>query len=179
MCIYWRLEMCKGKIILFGYYGFGNLGDELFIEYFIDLLKQRFSAHPLIILVNNPREYETKDGVEYVSRWSFWRLLKLFKKGDLLIGGGGSIFQDLTGKKSLLYYVALLRLARFKKTRIILAGQGFGPLSPWGERLTAKILNKVDVISCRDPVSVKYLFQIKVRRADIYLGVDPLWEIGR
>ena len=133
--------MDKGKILLFGYYGFSNLGDELFVDFYLDLLKQRFSDRRLIVLVNDPAHYETGDGVEYVSRWNLKRLAGLFAKGDLLLGGGGSLLQDTTSERSLLYYLTLLRLAQFKKARIILAGQGLGPLSARA-RLTAKVLNK-------------------------------------
>ncbi|HHU50714.1 MAG TPA: hypothetical protein GXZ36_02665 [Firmicutes bacterium] len=169
--------MDKGKILLFGYYGFSNLGDELFVDFYLDLLKQRFSDRRLIVLVNDPAHYETGDGVEYVSRWNLKRLAGLFAKGDLLLGGGGSLLQDTTSERSLLYYLTLLRLAQFKKARIILAGQGLGPLSPLGARLTAKVLNKVDIITCRDEASVKLLFQINVYRPAIHLGVDPLWGL--
>ena len=169
--------MDKGKIMLFGYYGFSNLGDELFVAYYLDLLKQRFSDHRLIVLVNDPGRYEAGDGVEYVSRWNLKRLAGLFAEGDLLLGGGGSLFQDSTSKRSLLYYLALLRLAQYKKARIILAGQGLGPLSPVGARLTAKVLNKVNIITCRDAASVKHLFKINVCRPAIHLGVDPLWGL--
>lgn len=169
--------MGKGKIILFGYYGFANLGDELFVTYYLDLLKQRFSDRRLIVLCNDPERYGTDDGVEYVSRWNMGRLVKLFAKGDLLIGGGGSLFQDLTSKRSLFYYLTLLRLAQLKKARIILAGQGIGPLSPTGAKLAARVLNKVDIISCRDGASVKHLFRINVLCPAIYLGVDPLWGL--
>lgn len=162
------------KVFLFGYYGFGNLGDELLCAYYTSLLGAHFPELKLIILRDKPNEQE----IEYktVSRWNLWQLSKMMAPGDLLVGGGGSIFQDATSKRSLFYYLGLLRLAGWRHLEIILAGQGLGPLSSLGRRLVGPYLNSALGISCRDQWSLATLVEMGVNRPLLYLGVDPLWD---
>ncbi|NLW56349.1 MAG: hypothetical protein GX050_07030 [Firmicutes bacterium] len=165
------------KIFLFGYYGFGNLGDELLCTYYTNLLTTYFPETRVFILTNNP-EPRTAEKVQLISRWNLWQLAKLMQPGDLLVGGGGSIIQDATSKRSLFYYLALLKLARRQGLDIILAGQGFGPLSPLGKKVASSVLNQVQAISCRDQWSLGMLVEMRVNRPKLSLGVDPLWDLS-
>ncbi len=163
------------KIFLFGYYGFGNLGDELLCAYYTNILTTAFPAARVVVLTHNPAPAGT-GAVHLVSRWNLWQIAKMMQPGDLLVGGGGSIFQDRTSKRSLLYYLTLLNLARRRGVEIILAGQGFGPLSPIGRMVAGPVLNRVRAISCRDQWSLGLLAAMGVSRPEIALGVDPLWD---
>lgn len=164
------------KIFLFGYYGFGNLGDELLAEYFLRHLREAFPQVRLVLLTGK-RTPEPLCGAIPISRWNLLQMMKMMKPGDLLVGGGGSIFQDITSKRSLLYYLTLLAAARRKKARVMLFGQGFGPLSPAGTALTARALKKTAALSCRDPLSAEFLTRMGIPRESFRLGVDPLWDL--
>lgn len=164
------------KIFLFGYYGFGNLGDELLAEYFLLRLRETFPQVRLVLLTGK-RPNESLFGAIPISRWNLIQMMKMIKPGDLLVGGGGSIFQDITSKRSLLYYLTLLAAARRKKARVMLFGQGFGPLSPTGAALTARALKKTAALSCRDPLSAEFLTRVGIPGESFRLGVDPLWDL--
>lgn len=165
------------KVFLFGYYGFGNLGDELLCTYYTRLLSEHFPGLKIIILTGKPICWKTEFGSVRVSRWNLRQLGKLISPGDFLVGGGGSIFQDITSKRSLCYYLALLALAHQCKAEIILVGQGFGPLSPLGKKLTKPFLNFTNIISCRDPKSLTELKTMGVTKPLLHLTVDPLWDL--
>jgi len=92
------------------------------------------------------------------------------------VGGGGSIFQDGTSKRSLLYYLTLLQLAWRRRAIILLTGQGIGPLSSWGRKVAGPVLNRTFAITCRDPESFFLLQKMGVTSPQLYLGVDPLWD---
>lgn len=165
------------RVFLFGYYGFGNLGDELYVGYFCNLLKEYFPEREIFILIANHGKNSVLGNARQVDRWNLWRILKMIGPGDLLLGGGGSVFQDLTSKRSLLYYLSLLKMAEGRKAAIILAGHGFGPLSASGRILAGRILRRVQAISCRDRKSAEMLREMRVNQPIIRVGVDPLWDL--
>ncbi|NLW08880.1 MAG: hypothetical protein GX036_03345 [Firmicutes bacterium] len=164
------------KVYLFGYYGFGNLGDELMARYFLSQIREAFPETGLVLLTGDPRSLP-EFGEERISRWNLPHLAKLLQPGDLLVGGGGSIFQDATSKRSLLYYLSLLSLADRRKARVMLFGQGFGPLSAPGAWATGRALRKVRALSCRDPLSAGLLEKMGVTCDRFRVGVDPLWDL--
>ena len=171
------------RVFLFGYYGFGNLGDELLCHYYTEIFRRYFPGFELVVLTGN-KHLKTGDrqagdgGTTYkvANRWNLWRLGRMMAPGDLLVGGGGSIFQDVTSKRSLLYYLALLRLAHRRGAAIILAGQGIGPLSAWGRKVARPVLDLAAAIGCRDQRSLLTLARMEVKAPQLYLGVDPLWD---
>lgn len=163
------------KVFLFGYYGFGNLGDELLCAYYISLIRDYFPNIKLFVLKSAVQQREAHD-YAVLNRWNLWEIKRLMSPGDLLIGGGGSILQDRTSKRSLLYYLTLLRMARRRGVEIILAGQGIGPLSSWGQRVAAPVLKQTLAIGCRDQASYTLLQEMGVVKSRLYVGVDPLWD---
>lgn len=166
------------KVFLFGYYGFGNLGDELLCAYYTQIFRQYFPGFELVVLTGNKHQ-SAQDGeapFTVANRWNLWRLGRMMAPGDLLVGGGGSIFQDVTSKRSLLYYLSLLRMGHRRGVAIILTGQGIGPLSSWGRKAARPVLNLAETIGCRDQNSLMTLAEMEVNIPQLYLGVDPLWD---
>ncbi|NLC53514.1 MAG: hypothetical protein GX770_06065 [Firmicutes bacterium] len=166
------------RVFLFGYYGYGNLGDELLCDYYVRLFRQYFPGLELVVLSASKQLSPENSSAPFTvaSRWNFRRLGRMMSPGDLLVGGGGSIFQDVTSKRSLLYYLTLLRLARWRGVSIILTGQGIGPLSAWGRKAARPVLNLAGAIACRDQRSLLTLAAMEVNAPQLYLGVDPLWD---
>ena len=52
-----------------------------------------------------------------------WQVLKVLRQADLLISGGGSLFQDITGLRSLPYYISIVALAKTLGKPVILYAQ--------------------------------------------------------
>ncbi|HAG06972.1 MAG TPA: hypothetical protein DCL13_02195, partial [Peptococcaceae bacterium] len=77
------------KIIISGYYGFKNSGDEAMLYAIIDALRARIPGVELVVLSHRPRETAAEFGVRAVPRWSPFHLWRELGTADLLVSGGG------------------------------------------------------------------------------------------
>lgn len=164
--------MRKYKAAILGYYGFGNLGDELLLQACIEILgRQGISRDKIIVLSNNPKETSESFHVDSINRWKISEVIHAFRNSNALVLGGGGLFQDITSVKSCVWYWGILRLAKFLGCKIIAIGQSFGPLnSKLSFMLTRNALNSCRVIHVRDEPS--YNIAVKSKCRDIILGSD-------
>ncbi|MDR1514668.1 MAG: polysaccharide pyruvyl transferase family protein [Synergistaceae bacterium] len=145
-------------VLLAGYYGFGNLGDELLASGTIDFLTRAgIKRERIAILSKRPRESSRVLGIEAFDRGLVTRSLNkaLSASISLLIAGGG-IFQDSTSVRSCFYYWALVRKARRASCRVAAISQSVGPLSSFlGKMMTHDALLKCAYLSVRDITSLE------------------------
>jgi polysaccharide pyruvyl transferase CsaB len=100
------------------------------------------------------------------------------KRTRLIVYGGGSHMQDNTSTRSLVYYTFLIHMAKFMGMRVMLYGNGIGPLSKARNIEKArKALNLCDYISLRDPDSLEYIKTIGVQNPNIALSIDPVFSL--
>ncbi|HBT47826.1 MAG TPA: polysaccharide pyruvyl transferase CsaB [Peptococcaceae bacterium] len=168
------------RVMVSGYYGFGNAGDEAILYSMVQALRGLHPGVEIIVLSSNPPATEKWLPVKAVNRWRPREIARAMSEVNLFISGGGSLFQDVTGAKSLLYYLGVLEMARFFRRPRMVYAQGLGPLRHnWSRRLTARVLDRVQLITLRDGESRDLLQSIGVRRpavrvtADPVLGLDP------
>ncbi|MBR7081800.1 MAG: polysaccharide pyruvyl transferase family protein, partial [Oscillospiraceae bacterium] len=139
------------KILISGYYGFNNIGDESILRTVVDNLREKMTDIDITILSHDPKDTESKYGVKAVDRMSLRGIIKAVRDCDMLISGGGSLLQDVTSKKSILYYLFIMRLALMFGKKVFIYSQGIGPIDrPRNRRLTARVLKKVHGIVVRD-----------------------------
>lgn len=164
--------MRRYKAALLGYYGFGNLGDELLLQACIDILgRQGISRDKIIVLSNNPTETSENFHVDSCNRWKIREVIHAFRMSDALVLGGGGLFQDTTSVKSCVWYWGIVRLAKFLGCKVIALGQSFGPLnSKLSFMLTRNALNSCSGIHVRDEPSYNIAVKSKCRR--VILGSD-------
>ena len=141
------------KVLISGYYGFANLGDEAILEVLTHTLKE--AGHQLTVLSADSARTQQLYEVNAVHRLQ--GMLPALLQHDVLIAGGGGLLQDATSRLSLEYYLTLMRLAKRAKKRVIVYGQSIGPLSRAGERSTVNVLKKDVTIAVRDRRSQRYL----------------------
>jgi polysaccharide pyruvyl transferase CsaB len=102
---------------------------------------------------------------------------RAIRESDALILGGGSLLQDATSLRSLLYYLALIRWGLRAHGRVLLVGQGVGPLRRrLGRRLTARLLQRVPFLSVRDADSARLLSSLGVSGATV--DADLTWALA-
>ena len=135
---------------LLGYYGFGNLGDELLLSSTISILERcGVNRDKIIVFSNNPELTSSGFSVKSINRWSWNGVFTALKSSDRLILGGGGIFQDSTSIKSCLWYWGVIRLANFLGVKIFAIGQSVGPLKTKISRFLAadalKLCGKIHV----------------------------------
>lgn len=159
------------KILIMGYYGFGNMGDEAILVAILEELGRRFPHVAPVLLY--PDGVEAPPAVEVLIRDNVWHLFTGIKDSQILLCGGGSLLQDVTSRKSLLYYLGIMGLALFFRKRLLIIGQGMGPLqSGWGRFFIPRILNRAAFVGLRDELSLNLLRQLGVSEKKIHLGAD-------
>ena len=79
-------------------------------------------------------------------------------ESDVLISGGGSLLQDVTSLKSLLYYIGVISTALCLGKKVEIFAQGIGPInSAFGKFLTRFVLKHANKITVRDEKSQKLI----------------------
>lgn len=167
------------RIVISGYYGFENIGDEAILFAIIRSVKEFDPKAELVVLSNDPQYTKEKHGVDAVNRWNIKQVAKAVKGADFMISGGGSLFQDQTSHKNIWYYAAVIKLARWLKKPVLVYAQGIGPVKhEKNQRLIKKLFQSVQIISVRDEHSKQALEAYGVSQPiqivpDPVLGIDP------
>ncbi|MCK8816002.1 polysaccharide pyruvyl transferase CsaB [Natroniella sulfidigena] len=165
------------KIILSGYYGFNNAGDEAILAALVVGLKKVLGQVEIIVLSANPSWTEEVHGVEAISRTNLVEITRQLKEADLLISGGGSLLQDVTSMKTIPYYLSIMILAKSLKVPVFFCAQGVGPInSTINQKLVKSVLKRVDLITVRDQNSKELLRRIGVRDP-IDVTADPVFML--
>lgn len=162
------------RVVISGYYGFQNLGDEAVLAATVDALRRLSPTLEIAVLTETPRDTSRAYGVDGISRRRLPEIVRALAGCDLFLCGGGSLFQDVTSWRSPWYYLGVLALARRFARRSSVYAQGIGPLrGRLARRVTAHLLDGVPLITVRDRTSQAVLAQMGVRRPRIVLSADP------
>ena len=166
-------------VVISGYYGFRNNGDDTLLMSIVSELRAKKPDIDIVVLSKNPEETQRIYNVRSVSRENVVSIIKEIKDTTLLISGGGTLIQDGTSTKSLLYYLFIIKMAQLFGKKVMLFANGIGPLgSKYNRKLTKKILNKTDIITLRDKLSQDELLDIGITEPNIYLTADPVFSLG-
>lgn len=157
--------------ILCGYYGYGNCGDELILRHIVAEQKRRREDVRLGVMTASGT---APDGTLGIRRYHLPSVMRELRQSGALILGGGSLLQDATSRRSLLYYLSLIRAAHRMGRPVMLYANGLGPLSPRAEALCRKMFSLVDVISLRDADSWNLVREMNLPRTKVILGADPV-----
>ncbi len=168
------------KILISGYYGFNNIGDESILRTVIDNLREKLGEIDITVLSQNPERTAEKYGVKAARRMSLPDIFSAVRRCDLLLSGGGSLLQDATSARSILYYLFILGLAQVMGKKTFIYSQGIGPItSKRNRRLTAMILRRASGIVVRDSKSRDLLLEIGVPDKLIHVTADPVIRVKK
>ncbi|MEK9727841.1 MAG: hypothetical protein VW397_07035 [Candidatus Margulisiibacteriota bacterium] len=125
------------RVILFGYYGFGNIGDERLLDETVKLIQSNSVVLSYVVANGpNPAPFPT------FNRWNPFAWVYQLYRANAIVFGGGSLFQSKSGFMSLCFYLAVVGLARILNCQIILLCHGWGPFKfAWHEQLTRWFLS--------------------------------------
>ncbi len=162
------------RLLLSGYYGYGNAGDEAVLAGLVTGFRSLPAELDLTALSGNPPATRTAHGINAVDRSLPAALLPAIARCDLFLSGGGSLLQDVTSAQSIFYYLGVVRLAQMLGKKTMFIAQGIGPLKRGRSRkLVAAVANKLDAITVRDAASARLLAEIGVSRPPIEVTADP------
>jgi polysaccharide pyruvyl transferase CsaB len=150
------------KILVTGYFGEGNHGDDAILLGLLEGLKNK--GIEVGAMSGSPEETTRYYGIPSFARRDLSAFDREIKSYDALVFAGGSIFQDVTSVKSVAYYSALVKKARAAGKKVILLGQGIGPLKTGcGKMLARKAFDSCSAIAVRDPQSAQALRELGVK----------------
>lgn len=162
------------KIAISGYYGFKNFGDEAILSVLVNHLKSLQNTD--ITVFSSDVEYTEKTyGVKAVKRFCLKNVLKTIKDCDVLVSGGGSLLQDVTSLKSLIYYAFIIAMGLFFNKKVVIFAQGIGPLnSNVAQNIVKNLLKYCSYVTVRDENSLKLLEKLGIKSE---LVCDPIYSL--
>ncbi len=168
------------RLLISGYYGFNNIGDESVLRTVTDALREGLEDIDITVLSASPEDTAEKYGVKAVARMKPLAIIRAVWNCDLLISGGGSLLQDATSRRSIHYYLLIIRLALLFGKKVFIYSQGIGPIrSRYNRRLTRRVLRHVHGIVVRDARSKRLLQDIGVPADRVYVTADPVIRVKK
>ena len=161
------------KVVLSGYYGFDNFGDEAILQVLTNNLKN--IGADITVISHNPAKTAITYDVKSVFMFNIFEIIKKINSSDILISGGGSLLQDVTSLRSLIYYLFIIFLGILFCKRVIIFAQGIGPINNnYFKKMTKNILRKTALITVRDKQSKNLLESWGLKSTIVD---DPVWGI--
>ena len=160
------------KYVISGYIGFDNFGDEAIAKVLTSHLKSK-GAEKITVLSSSPNKTAKLYGVDSVNFLKFYQPII---ESDVLISGGGSLLQDITSLKSLIYYLAVIVTALVFNKKVIIFAQGFTPFrTKLGKFFTKFVLQYCNEIYVRDTKSQEILKNLNIESK---LISDPVFGMS-
>jgi polysaccharide pyruvyl transferase WcaK-like protein len=154
------------RILLTGGYGAGNLGDDLLATVAAATLRAEGAE---VLVAAGDRGLREAELTQHRSR-----LRRVLGRGDLLLLGGGGLFNDHWGLEYSTYFTSLGAIARARGAGAAAAGLGVEPPhTPAGRLLLATAAQLLRPFGVRDPASLVLLRRFLAGRPR--LGIDLGW----
>ena len=161
------------KILISGYYGFDNFGDETILSVLVKKLYE-FDTK-IMVLSKSPIKTQREHAVHSTFYMCPCLCLNHIFRCDILVSGGGSLLQDVTSVNSLLYYLFIISVALLFRKKVIIFAQGLGPINnKFVAMLTKFVLKRCSLVTVRDRKSKMILNKWGV---DADLVCDPLFDL--
>ena len=162
------------RLMLLGYFGFGNAGDEAILAAEVAALRSALGPSTEFVVVSgDPAASLSVHGLPAVTRTDIGALIRTLRSCDGLVAGGGSLLQDVTSARPIAFYGGLMLLARAMRKPVFVYAQGLGPMTrPFNRRLAGLALRSASYASVRDADSASLAARLGVR--DIEIVPDPV-----
>ena len=170
-----RPKRDRDGVVICGAYGRGNAGDDAILEAILQEMRSIDPDMPITVLTKDPKATRLTYRVRTAGRMDVLTWKKAMRHAGLYINGGGSLIQDVTSRRSLWFYLHNIQAAHKAGCKVQMYGCGIGPvLREQHRKLAASVLNaSVDVITLREPDSLKELQSMGVTKPEILLTADP------
>ncbi len=176
--MYEQVYRRRHNILVSGYYGFSNAGDDAILQSIHDGIMSVGEDISVTVLSNDPVQTTQRYGLKAVPRFSLSQVWRAVKDCDLLLSGGGSLLQDRTSTRSLLYYLSLIHLAKRMGKKVALYANGIGPVLRDGtRRQVCRAVERADLVTLRDHSSLQELRNMGVQRQDLHVTADPVFTM--
>lgn len=165
-------------ILISGYYGFENSGDDAILLAILDNLRKYKQDVKILVLSKKPEETKKIYGVDAADRFNFNEVIKAMKSSRVFLNGGGNLIQDESSTRSLMYYLTTIYLAKKLGLKVMLYSNGIGAISKKINRMiTSRIINKADIITLREKISLKEIESLKITKPEVLVTADPAFTL--
>lgn len=178
------------RILILGWYGYANAGDEAILHCLKSDIGQRIPAAQIIAMSSNPKQTEkwhnmtARRSAEVYPGLNIWRrVINETRYKSLLAGidvtcfGGGSLFTDAHSPSGFAALIDRVHRARRVSRVVAVIAAGIGPiLHEANRKLLKDALTITDLITVRDTASKKLLEAIGVTKA-VNVVSDPAWGL--
>lgn len=166
----------RSKVLISGYYGFDNLGDEAILEKLCTELKGLCAAQDIYVLSANPQKTRRLYEVNAIDRQDFSEIWRHLRSAKLLVSGGGGLFQNTRSIASIIFYGLHVFLAKAAGAKVVIYAQGIGPLRGFlAEVLSQGIFRLANSVTVRDQASFRLLQSWKIQAVRT---ADPVWSLA-
>ena len=177
----------SSSILIAGYYGFDNVGDEVILQGVLHDLRALQPDVRFVVVSGNPQTAQALHGVDAITWGDQEALFQAVDQCALVIVGGGGLFQDYWGvepdsfltsrQAGITAYGAPLLLAKLLGKPAMIYAAGVGPLSSAeAKRLTRELFEMADRATVRDLNSLSLLREIGCQADKIQLAADPAFS---
>ena len=170
-----RADRARDGVLICGAYGRRNAGDDAILQAIVGQLRSIDPDLPIYALSRHPRETALAYRIGACHTFHYAGYSRLLRHTKLYLSGGGTLLQNVTSGRSLLYYLSNISLAHRRGNHVMMYGCGIGPVhGKYSRRHSANVIRRcVDTVTLRDPDSAEELRRMGVARDDVHLTADP------
>src|SRR6185369_5759379 len=183
-----KMVRVPNRILIAGYTGFGNAGDEAIAHVITSHLRERIPDADITILSGNPPHTAQTYGVRALPWRDPLAIADAIRHTDLVILGGGGLFQDYWGfdpaailtreQWGLSFYLTPALLAAIYAKPLMLYAIGIGPLLSEHGRTYTKVAGDIaSRITVRDHASQELFVSLGVSPDKITVTADPAFDL--
>jgi polysaccharide pyruvyl transferase CsaB len=174
------------RLLISGYYGFGNTGDEAILTVLLAGLRRRYADLEVTVVAGDPEWIAAEHGTGSVSWQDIAGLIAAAETADLMVLGGGGLFQDYWGchPENILtprhgnidYWAGFALLARLLDKPLAIYAVGAGPLvGDTARRYTRLAFEHAGSATVRSEGSFRLLSEIGIDPDRMHVTADPAW----
>lgn len=156
------------KIMVFGYFGFTNFGDEWLLSTLSSLLRIASTQKvKIFVLYNTKKEIVVEDNLVYIPRWNVYSVVKTIFCVDSIISCGG-LFQDETSILSFIYYFTIVVISKLLNKKVVVLNTEF-VIKKVPKSVAKLIVGMASYTLIRNYEDVEILQKIKKNKKDTIL----------
>lgn len=148
------------RILICGWVGSTNLGDELVLSGLLGVLRAR--GHRAAAVSVDPAATRRDHGIPAIDHRRVDQVAAAARSADLVVWGGGGLVQDETSALNLPYHLSRAWLALLAGTPWVALGIGAGPVTSALGRRLARTLTTARAVTVRDHPSQALLAELGV-----------------
>ena len=162
------------KAVVSGYYGFKNFGDEAILAVLTEHLNSL--GVETTVFSSDPEFTKKTYNVNSVKSFDIKKVIDEIRSSDVVISGGGSLLQDATSLKSLVYYLSIIAFGLLFNKKVIIFAQGIGPVNnKFARFILMNLLKLCSLVTVRDENSLNLLKQYNVCAKQV---CDPIYSLN-